>query len=84
MGIVTNCGSNLLATRDQIYKASTVKAKMENESFSAQMIGQVVILYPQYCSKAASSKKKVASPVPAHIAFVPDSTARQAFPRGLS
>ena len=36
-----NCGSYLLTTGDQIYKVSTVNAKTEDESVSAQMIEEV-------------------------------------------
>ena len=43
VGMSMSCGGYLLTTRDQIYKVSTVKAKTENESFSAQMIEEVAI-----------------------------------------
>ena len=41
VGIISNCGSYLLATRDQIYRVSTVKVKTEDESFSAQILEEV-------------------------------------------
>ena len=70
-----------MATRDHIYKVSTVKAKTEDESFSAHLLEELEIEYQQYRNEGASSKKKVALSVPAHFPFVPDSTARKAFPR---
>ena len=81
MGSITDCGSYLFVTKDQSYKVSTVRAKTEDESFGAQMIEEYAIQYQQYRSEGASSKKKVALSVPAHVAFVPDSIARKAIPR---
>ena len=83
VGRFANCGSCLLAARDQIYKVSTVEARTENESFSVQMIEEVAIEHQRYCSEGASSKKKVALSVPAHVTFVPDSNARRAIPRRI-
>ena len=62
MGIITNCGSYSLATKDQIYKVSTVQAKTEDESFRAQIIEEVAIEHQRYCSDGASSKKEFACP----------------------
>ena len=45
VGIVTNCGSYLLANRDQIYKVSTFKAQIEDESFSALILEAVEVEY---------------------------------------
>ena len=81
VGIITNCASYLLATRDQIYKVSTVKAKTEDESFSAHILEEVDVSYQQSSSEGASSKKKVALSVPAHFPSVPDSTSKKAIPR---
>ena len=60
MGIITNCGSYLFATRDLMYKVSTIKAKTENESFSAQILEEVAMNHQQSCSEEVSSKKHVA------------------------
>ena len=43
VGIATNCGSYLLASRNQIYKVSTVKANTEDASFGAQILEEVAI-----------------------------------------
>ena len=66
---------------DQICKVPTVKAETGDESFSWPMLEEFAIEYQQYCSEGASSKKKVALSVPAHVACVPDSIARKAIPR---
>ena len=69
-----------MATRDHIYKASTVTSKTD-ESFSAQTPEEIAFEDQQYCSEGGSSKEKVASSGPTHVAFAPDSIARKAMPR---
>ena len=80
VGIITNCGSYLLATRDQTYTVSTVRDQTDDEFISAQILEEVAIEYYKHCSEGVS-KKKVALSVPAHVAFVPDSIAGRAIPR---
>ena len=41
VGITTDCGSYLLATKDHNYKVSTLNAKTEGESFGAQILEEV-------------------------------------------
>ena len=81
MGIIVTCGSYLLATWDRMYKVLTVKARTEEESFSAQALEEVVIHHQQYCCECASSERKGAAAIPAYVPTAPDSTTGQAVPR---
>ena len=80
VGIVPNCGSYRIMSKDMVYQVSTTRAMNDEVSFSPDMLQDVVLEHQDYCRSGASSKRKT-TVVFAPVAAVPDSTSRARVPR---